>query len=102
MLNMLTLCFRQVLHGSAGGMTQQVQARNQQLPGSTPVGSFLFNSFIICILYFFWSTDLYMNQDIKTEINPILNPRAPEGSLIGIPGLFSSFLCSPMMLLKIH
>ncbi|TQD89146.1 hypothetical protein C1H46_025315 [Malus baccata] len=52
----------QVLHGTAGGMTQQVQARNQQLPGSTP--------------------------DIKTEINPVLNPRAacPEGSLIGIPG----------------
>ncbi|PQP95298.1 transcriptional corepressor LEUNIG isoform X3 [Prunus yedoensis var. nudiflora] len=52
----------QVLHGTAGGMPQQVQARNQQLPGSTP--------------------------DIKTEINPVLNPRAacPEGSLIGIPG----------------
>lgn len=30
-----------------------------------------------------------MNQDIKTEINPVLNPRAacPEGSLIGIPGI---------------
>ncbi|KAM7493211.1 hypothetical protein LguiB_027820 [Lonicera macranthoides] len=52
----------QVLHGSAGGMSPQVQARNQQLPGSSP--------------------------DIKTEMNPILNPRAagPEGSLIGIPG----------------
>ncbi|KAF7817216.1 transcriptional corepressor LEUNIG-like isoform X1 [Senna tora] len=52
----------QVLHGAAGGMSQQVQARSQQLPGSTP--------------------------DIKTEINPVLNPRAagPEGSLIGIPG----------------
>lgn len=51
----------QVLHGAAGGMSPQVQARNQQLPGSTP--------------------------DIKTEI-PVLNPRAagPEGSLIGIPG----------------
>ncbi|KAJ0031458.1 hypothetical protein Pint_12735 [Pistacia integerrima] len=54
--------FRQVLHGTAGGMSPQVQARNQQLPGSTP--------------------------DIKSEINPVLNPRAagPEGSLIGIPG----------------
>lgn len=52
----------QVLHGAAGGMSPQVQARNQQLPGSTP--------------------------DIKSEINPVLNPRAavPEGSLIGIPG----------------
>lgn len=52
----------QVLHGTAGGMSPQVQARNQQLPGSTP--------------------------DIKSEINPVLNPRAavPEGSLMGIPG----------------
>lgn len=29
--------FRQVLHGAAGGISQQVQARSQQLPGSTPV-----------------------------------------------------------------
>ncbi|KAI4337361.1 hypothetical protein L6164_015790 [Bauhinia variegata] len=52
----------QVLHGAAGGMSPQVQARSQQLPGSTP--------------------------DIKPEINPVLNPRAagPEGSLMGIPG----------------
>ncbi|THU64949.1 hypothetical protein C4D60_Mb01t31900 [Musa balbisiana] len=54
-----------VLHGSAGGLSgplQLVQARNQQLPGSS--------------------------QDIKSEINPALNPRAsgPDGSLIGIPG----------------
>ncbi|KAB5513956.1 hypothetical protein DKX38_027862 [Salix brachista] len=50
----------QVLHGAAGAMSPQV--RNQQLPGSTP--------------------------DIKSEINPVLNPRAagPEGSLIGIHG----------------
>lgn len=29
------------------------------------------------------------NQDIKSEINPVLNPRAagPEGSLMGIPGI---------------
>ncbi|KAF2304550.1 hypothetical protein GH714_033264 [Hevea brasiliensis] len=52
----------QVLHGTAGGMSPQVQARNQQLPGSTP--------------------------DIKSEINPVINPRAagPEASLIGIHG----------------
>ncbi|KAK1307242.1 Transcriptional corepressor LEUNIG [Acorus calamus] len=55
----------QVLHGAAGGIPgtlQQVQVRNQQLTGTTP--------------------------DIKTEINPVLNPRAagPDGSLIGIPG----------------
>eukprot|EP00268_Persea_americana_P050405 TRINITY_DN547_c0_g1_i5.p1 TRINITY_DN547_c0_g1~~TRINITY_DN547_c0_g1_i5.p1 ORF type:complete len:1206 (+),score=292.55 TRINITY_DN547_c0_g1_i5:267-3884(+) len=55
----------QVLHGAAGGMTgtlQQVQPRNQQIPG--------------------------VAQDIKSEINPVLNPRAagPDGSLIGVPG----------------
>ncbi|KAK1260091.1 Transcriptional corepressor LEUNIG [Acorus gramineus] len=55
----------QVLHGAAGGIPgtlQQVQVRNQQLTGTTP--------------------------DIKTEINPVLNPRAagPDGSLIGMPG----------------
>ncbi|KAL5127629.1 Transcriptional corepressor LEUNIG [Glycine soja] len=52
----------QVLHGAAGAMSSQVQARSQQLPGSTP--------------------------DIKSEINPVLNPRAaaPEGSLIAMPG----------------
>ncbi|XWS27175.1 hypothetical protein CRYUN_Cryun26dG0092500 [Craigia yunnanensis] len=52
----------QVLHGMAGGMSPQVQARSQQLPGTIP--------------------------DIKSEINPVLNPRAAgsDGSLIGIPG----------------
>ncbi|KOM25793.1 hypothetical protein LR48_Vigan187s003300 [Vigna angularis] len=52
----------QVLHGAAGAMSPQVQARSQQLPGSTP--------------------------DIKSEINPVLTPRAagPEGSLIAMPG----------------
>ncbi|KAG5018665.1 hypothetical protein JHK87_014520 [Glycine soja] len=52
----------QVLHGAAGGMSPQVQARTQQLPGST--------------------------LDIKGEISPVLNPRAvgPEGSLMGMPG----------------
>ncbi|XP_057505079.1 transcriptional corepressor LEUNIG-like isoform X2 [Actinidia eriantha] len=52
----------QVLHGAAGAMSPQVQSRNQQHPGATP--------------------------DIKTEMNPVLNPRSagPEGSLIGIPG----------------
>lgn len=52
----------QVLHVTAGGMSPQVQARSQQFPGSTP--------------------------EIKTEMNPILNPRAPgpDGSLIGISG----------------
>eukprot|EP00268_Persea_americana_P050406 TRINITY_DN547_c0_g1_i6.p1 TRINITY_DN547_c0_g1~~TRINITY_DN547_c0_g1_i6.p1 ORF type:complete len:873 (+),score=200.00 TRINITY_DN547_c0_g1_i6:272-2890(+) len=54
----------QVLHGTAGGMsgTLQVQARNQQIPGAA--------------------------QDVKSEINPVLNPRAAgnDGSLLGVPG----------------
>jgi WD40 repeat protein len=53
---------RQVLHGNAGIMSSQVQARNQQLSGSSP--------------------------DIKPEMNSVLNQRAAgaEGSLIGISG----------------
>ncbi|KAF8393301.1 hypothetical protein HHK36_021542 [Tetracentron sinense] len=56
----------QVLHGTPGGMSgtlQQVQARNQQLLGST--------------------------QEAKNEMNPVLNLRGvgPEGSLIGVPGI---------------
>ncbi|KAF8389031.1 hypothetical protein HHK36_025716 [Tetracentron sinense] len=56
----------QVLHGTAGGMPgtlQQVQARNQQLQGST--------------------------QEIKSEMSPVLNPRTVglEGSLVGVPGI---------------
>lgn len=52
----------QVLHGTAGGMSTQMQARNQQLSGSA--------------------------ADVKADLNPVLNPRAagPEGSLIGVPG----------------
>ena len=39
--------------------------------------------------YLLWCSDQVWNQDIKSEINPVLNPRAavPEGSLIGIPGI---------------
>ncbi|KAK4774961.1 hypothetical protein SAY86_009896 [Trapa natans] len=53
----------QVLHGTAGTMNSQVQARNQQLQGPAPV-------------------------DIKPEINPVFTPRAvgSEVSLMGIPG----------------
>ncbi|CAN8229685.1 unnamed protein product [Cochlearia groenlandica] len=52
----------QVLHSTSGGMSPQVQSRNQQLPASA--------------------------VDIKSDINPVLTPRTaiPEGSLIGIPG----------------
>ncbi|KAL8256271.1 hypothetical protein R6Q59_031338 [Mikania micrantha] len=52
----------QVLHGTSGNMSPQVQSRHQQLSGSA--------------------------SEMKAEMNPILNPRAagPEGSLIGVPG----------------
>ncbi|KAK9741776.1 hypothetical protein RND81_03G127200 [Saponaria officinalis] len=51
----------QVLHGTAGCMSPQIQPRNQQLPGSV--------------------------SDIK-EMNSVLNHRgaAPETSMIGLPG----------------
>ncbi|KAI8004254.1 Transcriptional corepressor LEUNIG [Camellia lanceoleosa] len=66
----------QVLHGAAGAMSPQIQSRNPQLPGSTP--------------------------DIKTKMNPVLNPRAagPEGSLIGIPSIHkidSPFDCDKLI-----
>ncbi|KAE8811448.1 transcriptional corepressor LEUNIG-like [Hordeum vulgare] len=56
----------QILHGSIGGLSgtiQQIQARSPQLPG-------------------------HAQQSIKTEINPILTPRAagPEGSFMGLQG----------------
>uniref|UniRef100_M8ATD6 Transcriptional corepressor LEUNIG n=1 Tax=Aegilops tauschii TaxID=37682 RepID=M8ATD6_AEGTA len=55
----------QILHGSIGGLSgtmQQIQGRSPQLPGHA--------------------------QSIKTEINPILTPRAagPEGSFMGLQG----------------
>ncbi|KAJ9688537.1 hypothetical protein PVL29_014276 [Vitis rotundifolia] len=54
----------QTLHGAPGGISgnlQQVQSRNQQLQ---------------------------VSSDIKSEMNPMMNPRAagPEGSLIGVHG----------------
>ncbi|XP_024315327.1 transcriptional corepressor LEUNIG isoform X2 [Brachypodium distachyon] len=55
----------QILHGTIGGLPgtmQQIQARSPQLPG--------------------------LAQSIKTEMNPILTPRAagPEGSFMGLQG----------------
>ncbi|KAI4379764.1 hypothetical protein MLD38_006018 [Melastoma candidum] len=52
----------QLLQGMTGGLPSQVQNRNSQMAGSSP--------------------------DIKTEINPMQNPRATgqEGSLVGVPG----------------
>lgn len=85
--------FRQVLHGTAGGMSPQVQARNQQLPGSTPVWCFRSSDlFIFHFPYPYVVLTSMWYQDIKSEINPVLNPRAavPEGSLMGIPGILSS------------
>lgn len=45
------LDFRQVLHGAAGGMSPQVQARSQQLPGSTTVTPY----FLELYCYFLYS-----------------------------------------------
>ena len=41
-------------------------------------------------------------QDIKTEMNPVLNPRAagPEGSLIGIPGILK--LINPVIFINLY
>lgn len=39
------LCFRQMLHSSAGGVSPQVQARSQQFPGSAPVSTFIASLF---------------------------------------------------------
>ncbi|XP_057539284.1 transcriptional corepressor LEUNIG isoform X1 [Amaranthus tricolor] len=52
----------QVLHGTASSLSQQIASRNQQLQGSV--------------------------TDIKTEMNPVLNPRGAgtDASLIGIHG----------------
>lgn len=49
----------------------------------------IFVQVILLFDLFLWCSDLMWNQDIKSEINPVLNPRAagPEGSLIGIPGI---------------
>jgi hypothetical protein len=47
------------------------------------------SSFWIFLLFNCSKFCLVWNQDIKSEINPVLNPRAagPEGSLIGIHGM---------------
>lgn len=50
---------------------------------------FLLWNFLLVVFAFAYMLVIHMHeQDIKTEMNPILNPRAagPEGSLIGIPG----------------
>lgn len=73
-------------------MSPQVQARSQQLPGSTSVCYRKVISLLLAIFLissFSWLAS--WNQDIKSEINPVLNPRAagPEGSLMAIPGIQS-------------
>lgn len=47
----------------------------------------IFTFLILCVVL----TSMWY-QDIKSEINPVLNPRAavPEGSLMGIPGILCS------------
>lgn len=58
--------FRQVLHGTAGGMSPQVQARSQQLPGSTPVST---SNFIFLIVYIVWLEFLPLSLGEK-KIHP--------------------------------
>lgn len=53
------------------------------------------DKFLLVVFRLAYVLFIYMHdQDIKTEMNPILNPRAagPEGSLIGIPGTPLSIL----------
>lgn len=61
--------FRQVLHGTAGGMSPQVQARSQQLPGSTPVST---SNFIFLIVYIVWLEFLPLSLGEKKSILKIL------------------------------
>lgn len=59
-------------------------------------GTFMIvTSFSLCLIFLI-CPDLMWNQDIKSEINPVLNPRAagPEGSLMGIPGILCSISLS--------
>ncbi|PWZ30513.1 Transcriptional corepressor LEUNIG [Zea mays] len=67
----------QILHGTASGLSgtpQQVQARSPQQPPTA-------------------------EQNIRTEINPVLTPRAAgtEGSLIGIQGSFMKLSSRPIL-----
>lgn len=55
LLLLCVLIFRQVLHGTAGAMSPQVQARNQQLPGSTPVSNFLMLTIFLFSMSRCWS-----------------------------------------------
>lgn len=67
----------QAFHGSAAAMASQIQSQNQQLGG-------------------------IQAPEIKTELNPVLNPRAPgpEASLSGIPGIPGSNQASNNLTLK--
>lgn len=62
----------------------------------------------LCYIFLIFFLSLYPDvgvlvnvcmQEIKTEMNPVLNPRSagPEGSLIGIPGILQlidlPFIC---------
>lgn len=68
------------------GSLQQVQSRNQQLPGATQVSNL--GLFFIAFIFFLLGLINNRLQDIKSEITSLLNPRAAvaDGSLIGVPG----------------
>lgn len=44
------------------------------------------------------------DQDIKSEINSVLNPRGPgpEGSLIGIPGMLLASICMKVTIIDVN
>jgi hypothetical protein len=102
------------LHGTASGLSgtpQQVQARSPQQPPTAEQVTYDIKMFATHfhgqkrmrkkkregggVLLTFPSMIIFFLQNIRTEINPVLTPRAAgtEGSLIGIQGN-SHILCS--------
>lgn len=86
---------RQVLHGSAGGMSQQMPSRNQQQLGSVAVSpfawfpSYLLSNSVLCSSLT-RSSYILFEQEVKTEMNS--RASGPEASLIGIPGIICDAL----------
>lgn len=98
-LTCCSLLYRQTLHGAPGGISgnlQQVQSRNQLQVSSACVSSYCYiyeKCYNLC--FSFWFLHVFvLKQDIKSEMNPMMNPRAagPEGSLIGVHGICCKLL----------
>jgi hypothetical protein len=104
---------RQTFHGIPGSMSgnlQPVQSRSQQLPGPTQVIIVInSSSFLLLLFFLFYDTFralflisdslLCLKQDIKCEMNSMMNPRAtvPEGSLIGLHGIDQKCPLNPVV-----